>query len=186
MKTKSTPGPEESKSNEPQPCNHTILFDLTFIPHSVSEKSFDYPRHVATTHNNHLHLVSDRYGSDRHSPDWSSSSSALRDNMQWSRLKTGSTTLTRIKCGLKHFVRLKWRRKTHPGQKSPKSMNRNRAITLFFWILRQSPDSVSEKSFDNPRHVASTHNSRPHLASGRYGSHRGASNRSNCNECAQC
>ena len=65
--------------------------------------------------------------------------------------------------------------KTHAGQKSPKAMKRDRAITLFFLILRLSPDSVSEKSFGNPRHVANTHNSRPHLASGRYGSDRRSS-----------
>ena len=45
-------------------------------------------------------------------------------------------------------------------------MKRDRAITLFFVILRLSPDSVSEKSLGNLRPVANTHNSRPHLASG--------------------
>ena len=58
-------------------------------------------------------------------------------------------------------------------------MKRDRAITLFFLILRLSPDSVSEKSLGNLRAVTNTHNSRPHLASGRYGSDRRSSDLSN-------
>ena len=54
-------------------------------------------------------------------------------------------------------------------------MKRDRTITLFFLVLRLSPDLVNEKSLGNLRAVTNTHNSRPHLASGRYGSDRRSS-----------
>ena len=97
---------------------------------------------------------------------------------EWPSLKTGITNLNKIEVGYTSFVRFKWKRKTHADQKSPKAVKRDRTITLFFLILRLSSNSVRGKSVGNPRHVASTHNNRPHLALDCYGTDRHSSNSS--------